>query len=219
MVYALAHTQIMSQDAGMNRDQQAEYDTGARIDAGATRALVHAYQPVDVVSAEYQRQFLDLLDRRPHDFANRYNYHAGVPGHFTAQAVIFNPDLKAVALMHHRKLDIWVGPGGHIDHGDGSAEVAARREAVEEMGLRDLFLAQASPFDLDIHGFPAKGPQPDHLHYDIRFLFTTPQRDFAPNDESTEVAWVPLADLDQYMPHWLSNTRLKQGLRDRFGPA
>jgi 8-oxo-dGTP pyrophosphatase MutT (NUDIX family) len=201
----------------MNTAQQQQFDGGARLDPVAARALVASYKAVDVVSTEYQRRFLELIDRYPDHFANRYNYYAGVHGHFTAQAVIYNPGLKSIALMHHKKLDIWVGAGGHIDLEDGDAEASARREAAEEMGLTDLFLAEAMPLDLDIHGFPSKGEQPDHLHYDIRFLFTTTQDQFAPNDESTSVAWVPLRELDARMPNWLSNSRLKRGLVARFG--
>lgn len=162
-------------------------DGGARLDPASTRRLIETYTPVDVVSHEYQRRFLELIDQHPDQFANRYNYYAGIHGHFTAQAVIYHPKKNAIALMHHKKLDIWVGAGGHIDLEDANPESAARREATEEMGLSDLVLAEAAPLDLDIHGFPSKGDQPDHLHYDIRFLFTTTQDNFAPNDESKAV--------------------------------
>ena len=150
-----------------------DVSSGAHLDACEARQWINSYVPVDSVSAEYQRQFVGLIDRAPDYFANRHNYELQLPGHFTAQAVVFNPDLQAVALMHHLKLGIWVGPGGHIDVGDANAEMAARREAEEEMGLTDLVLMRAAPFDLDVHGFPAKGTQPDHLHYDIRYLFST----------------------------------------------
>lgn len=201
----------------LSQDQTDLLAQGARLSPIFTRALIKSYVPVDVVSAEYQRQFLDCIDRAPDMFANRYNYDAGLPGHFTAQAVVYHPGKRALALMHHKKLDLWVGAGGHIDPEDQSAEVAARREAAEEMGLTNLVLAQAAPFDLDIHGYPAQGDQPDHLHYDIRFLFTTDQDELMGNNESKQVKWVPLTELEQYLRHWLSNTRLKRGLMERFG--
>lgn len=208
----------MSKYAG-NRQDYMSIETGARLDPQTTRKLIEAYRPVDVVSAEYQRRFIDLIDRAPQHFANRYNYDINLPGHFTAQAVVFNPEKRAIALMHHKKLNIWVGPGGHIDLEDESAEVAARREAAEEMGLKDLFLAEAAPFDLDIHGFPAKKDQPDHLHYDIRFLFTSTQAEFQPNEESLDVEWVPLAEYADRVGMWLPNSRLVRGIHARFGPV
>ena len=191
--------------------------TGSRLAADATKRLIEAYVPVDPVSAEYQRQFLGLIERAPEHFANRHNYELGLPGHFTAQAVVFNPELRSVALMHHAKLGIWVGPGGHIDAGDANAEMGARREAEEEMGLTDLVLMQAAPFDLDVHGFPAKGSQPDHLHYDIRFLFSTTQVELRANHESRAVEWTPLEAYPERVGRWLSNSRLIRGLQSLAG--
>ena len=195
----------------------SDISTGARLAVGETKRLIVAYVPVDPVSAEYQRQFLSLMERAPDHFANRHNYEMGLPGHFTAQAVVFNPELKAVALMHHAKLGIWVGPGGHIDAGDANAEMGARREAEEEMGLTDLVLMQAAPFDLDVHGFPAKGSQPDHLHYDIRFLFSTAQVELRANHESRAVEWTSLAAYPDRVGRWLSNSRLIRGLQSIGG--
>lgn len=190
-----------------------DISTGARLAPEAMQRLIDSYVPVDPVSTEYQRQFLELIKRAPDHFANRHNFELGLPGHFTAQAVVFNPELRAVALMHHAKLGIWVGPGGHLDATDANAEMGARREAEEEMGLTDLVLMQAAPFDLDVHGFPAKGLQPDHLHYDIRFLFSTAQVELRANHESRAVAWTPLADYADRVGKWLSNSRLIRGLQ------
>lgn len=192
-------------------------ETGARLDPVATRQLIETYQPIDVVSTEYKRQFLSLIERFPTHFANRYNYDISLPGHMTAQGVVYHPKKRAIALMHHKKLDLWVGPGGHIDREDASPDVAARREALEEMGLRDLFLAEAAPFDLDIHGFPARGDQPDHLHYDVRFLYTTTQDELLPNSESKSVEWVPLRAYHERVKMWPSNSRLVRGIHARFG--
>jgi 8-oxo-dGTP pyrophosphatase MutT (NUDIX family) len=191
--------------------------TGARLDPAATLKLIAAYKPVDVVSAYYQQQFQNLITAHPDMFANRYNYQAGIHGHLTAQAIVYNPDLNAIAMMHHKKLNIWVGAGGHIDLDDADPIVAAKREAAEEIGLTDLVLADPAPFDIDIHGFPAKKDQPDHLHYDLRFLFTTTSNTLIANDESTDLKWVKITELRQFLPNWLSNSRLVLGLEKRFG--
>jgi len=200
-----------------NKYFMSDISTGSRLAAGETKRLIEAYLPLDPVSAEYQRQFLGLIERAPDHFANRHNYELGLPGHFTAQAVVYNAELGSVALMHHAKLGIWVGPGGHIDAGDANAEMGARREAEEEMGLTDLVLMQAAPFDLDVHGFPAKGSQPDHLHYDIRFLFSTTQVELRANYESRAVEWTPLETYPDRVGRWLSNSRLIRGLQSLAG--
>lgn len=191
--------------------------TGARLDPAATLKLINTYQPVDVVSAHYQQQFNTLITAHPDLFANRYNYQAGIHGHLTAQATVYNPDLKSIALMFHKKLQLWTGPGGHVDLGDADAIATARREAAEEIGLTDLILAEPAPFDIDIHGFPARKDQPDHLHYDLRFLFTTASNTLIANDESTDLTWVKITELRQFIPITVPNSRMVLGLEQRFG--
>jgi 8-oxo-dGTP pyrophosphatase MutT (NUDIX family) len=73
----------------------------------------------------------------------------------------------------------------------------ARWEVFEETGLRDLDPVLHGPFDLDIHSIPKRGDVPEHLHYDVRFLFEA-DGGFVPKGNDREVhraAWVPLSDL------------------------
>lgn len=52
--------------------------------------------------------------------------------HFTASALIIN-DAK-VLLVYHKKLDVWLYPGGHIEENENPDE-ALVREVKEETGL------------------------------------------------------------------------------------
>src|SRR5690606_11839088 len=61
------------------------------------------------------------------------------PGHLTGSAWIVSPDRQRVALVHHRKLERWLQPGGHAD-GDTDIAAVAWREATEETGLGRLRL-------------------------------------------------------------------------------
>ena len=63
-----------------------------------------------------------------------------VSGHLTASAVVVSAEGDRVLLLHHRKLDRWLQPGGHGDPGETSAEAVALREAHEETGLCGLAL-------------------------------------------------------------------------------
>ncbi len=127
-----------------------------------------------------------------------------VPGHFTGSALVANPTLDRVLLTHHRKLDRWLQLGGHAD-GDGDLARVAAREAAEESGLCELvFLAHPFlladggaplPFDVDVHEIPARGTDPPHLHYDVRYVMIG--RDDTPlvvSDESHDVRWFSLSD-------------------------
>lgn len=121
------------------------------------------------------------------------------PGHVTASAWITTPSADRFLLVHHRKLDRWLQPGGHVD-GDADILVAALREAREETGLDDLRLAEegpsAMPLDVDVHQIPARYTpageliEDAHEHHDIRMLvFATDDATPQVSDESHAVAW------------------------------
>jgi 8-oxo-dGTP pyrophosphatase MutT (NUDIX family) len=120
-----------------------------------------------------------------------------VPGHFTASAFILSPEGDALLLIHHRKLGRWLQPGGHVEPSDADLLAAARREAAEEVGGRDLTLDPrgSGVFDLDVHTIPAHGASPQHEHFDVRFLFRSPTRRVVEGEEIDGARWVPLAQL------------------------
>ena len=118
-------------------------------------------------------------------------------GHITGSAWVLSQDASHALLVLHDKLGKWLQPGGHSD-GNPDTRAVALREAREETGMA-VELHAPGIFDLDIHEIPAFGVQPAHLHLDVRFavradMTKTP----VPNDESRDVAWVPLSDIEHY---------------------
>lgn len=115
-------------------------------------------------------------------------------GHFTGSAWLVSADGMRVLLMHHRKLDRWLQPGGHAD-GDTDLAGVALREAQEETGVTGLHL-DGGIFDLDRHRIPARGGEPEHWHYDVRYVIrATGSESFVPNAESRALAWRPIAEV------------------------
>ena len=105
---------------------------------------------------------------------------------------------RAAVLLHHRKLDRWLQPGGHAD-GDPDVRAVAWREAREETALASLVPATEAVYDVDVHDILARGAEPAHKHYDVRFAFFADRDETPPgNLESHAVRWVDLADLDRY---------------------
>ncbi|MBD2754209.1 NUDIX hydrolase [Spirosoma validum] len=122
-------------------------------------------------------------------------------GHVTGSAWIVSPDRTQTLLIHHRKLDRWLQPGGHAD-GDPDVAAVALREAQEETGLTSLRLVNSttgddnlphlSPaiFDVDVHSIPARNEVPEHLHYDIRFLVEAdPNERLGNSEEINNIQW------------------------------
>lgn len=100
--------------------------------------------------------------------------------------------------MLHAKLGKWVQPGGHAD-GEKNLFLAAKRELEEETGIEALPVLGDDIFDIDIHTIPSVGGEGTHKHYDVRFLFAAHERlPLRVSDESIDVKWVDLNDLEQY---------------------
>ncbi|HET8774187.1 MAG TPA: NUDIX hydrolase [Thermoanaerobaculia bacterium] len=158
-------------------------------------AELHRYDALDDAEERHRAAMVALLAER--EAFSRAHFQ---PGHFTASCYVVDGG-GWLLLHHHRRLDRWLQMGGHVE-GDESPERTALREGEEESGLRDLALAGAGIFDLDIHGIPAGKGEPDHDHYDVRYLARTASPDAIALDraESNDLAWVTLDRAAELMP-------------------
>jgi 8-oxo-dGTP pyrophosphatase MutT (NUDIX family) len=135
-------------------------------------------------------------------------------GHLTASAWIVDESREHALLVHHKKLNRWLQPGGHIDDDDATLLDAALREAREETGLTDLTHTYAngvSPlFDIDVHAIPARHDEPAHVHYDLRYLLTTVRgaRTTINANESNDLAWFALRTIASKREFDTSVTRM-----------
>lgn len=116
-------------------------------------------------------------------------------GHITGSAWVVNRDGSRALFTHHRKLDAWLQLGGHAD-GEADVPRVALREAEEESGLAELRLFSEEIFDVDIHAIPARGAEPAHFHYDVRYVVQAIGSDaFRVSNESHDLAWIPISDV------------------------
>lgn len=119
-------------------------------------------------------------------------------GHVTGSAWLVDSTGSKVLLTHHRKLNRWLQLGGHAD-GDRDILRVALREAQEESGIQNIRAISEDIFDIDIHPIPARGKEPEHLHYDIRFALQVLENDsFIVSEESHSLAWIEIDRLEEY---------------------
>lgn len=120
------------------------------------------------------------------------------PGHLTATAVVLHPRDDKFLLVHHRRLDRWLLPGGHVEGGDEFIWDTARREAIEETGIRLRNQDEPRMVGVDVHGIPPKRKEPYHLHHDLIFCFRAASEALNGSEETRAVVWCDLNEFDHY---------------------
>lgn len=140
-----------------------------------------------------QRQVADAFTELLDDVEDPF-LRARLAGHFTASALVVSGDGLRTLLTHHRKLGMWLQPGGHAD-GDQDLAAVALRETQEETGLLDVRV-DGTIFDLDRHWIPEHKDVPGHWHYDVRYVVRAGgDETFVVSEESHALAWQSIAEV------------------------
>lgn len=181
----------------------------------AVRTLADAFADFGMrhpVQQALAGEFIDLLGDAEDPFQR-----ARLAGHFTASALVVSGDGTRTLLTHHRKLGMWLQPGGHAD-GDRDLARVALRETEEETGLPDVTV-QAGILDLDRHWIPEHKGVPGHWHYDVRYVVRAgPNETFAVSEESHALAWVPVTDVAEDAAYDASLRRMARRWFERRNP-
>jgi 8-oxo-dGTP pyrophosphatase MutT (NUDIX family) len=154
---------------------------GAQPDyAEAVRRAAARFDAVTPREISSRKLFLAELDRLSDPFDRDAD-----PVHVTSSAIVLGR--RGTVLHLHKRLGIWVQPGGHIDPGEAPWD-AAVRETEEETGLPVRHPAHG-PVLLHLDAHPAG----EHLHLDLRYLLLGEDAEPAPPPgESQQVRWFPL---------------------------
>jgi len=131
-------------------------------------------------------------------------------GHITASAIVLDPTLSKILLVHHKNLGKSIQPGGHVDETDAAFSQTAIRELAEETGFIDILPVVFDithpdvPLDIDIHTIPdnQKKQEPEHLHFDFRYLFVlqNSQQGKISEEEIGGITWKPIMEFEQNTP-------------------
>ncbi len=153
----------------------------------------------DPEEAAHLRRIREFVGRHPDPFDRGIR-----EGHLTGSALVVSADAERVLLLHHRKLDRWLQPGGHADPGETRGEEVALREAREETGIEGLALHSTAPrpLDVDVHDIPAREGEPAHQHLDLRYLVTAPAHAVPARAEaeSRDLRWASWDEVEAFRP-------------------
>lgn len=108
---------------------------------------------------------------------------------------------KKVLLVHHKKFDMWLQPGGHVENNENPVETAIR-EVMEETGIDISFLKNKNE-RIDQDGtflilpqfileetIPEYKDQPQHFHTDIQYVVEVEETKLKHNpNESHDIRW------------------------------
>jgi 8-oxo-dGTP pyrophosphatase MutT (NUDIX family) len=168
------------------------------------RSALHHHEPSDPAESAHVTRALEWLATAT-DPLNRNLYN---PGHAVGSALIVTPDRTHVLLVLHAKLNRWLQAGGHAEADESDLLQVARREAREEVGC-DLSQTNGHFLDIDIHTVPARKAEPQHLHFDFRYLFIRPMATAHASSDALEARWFTLIEA--------LNLDLDPGLRRMIG--
>ena len=141
------------------------------------------YRPSSDYEKQCKKQMMEFICNNPDCFKREL-----LEGHITFSAWVLSPDFSRALMLHHKKLDKWLQPGGHAD-GEINPVEGALKEAREETGISRIKALSRSIFDIDIHEIPTYKETPAHLHYDVRILVQAQSNRCNKNSESNELCW------------------------------
>lgn len=160
------------------------------VPAGHITALVEDYLAAHPDQSSYLNPLTTLLADGT-DVTSQSQW----SGHLTASAVV-ERDGKILVIAHRKYGGAWLQPGGHLEPSDRTVLGAAMRELAEETGLRDVRPVQAGPVHIAVYKVP-EGGEPGHLHFDVRFGFSTVCEAVVHNAaEATAAAWIEPAAIE-----------------------
>jgi len=165
------------------------------IDAADVTRMVSAFDaPGDGAALKSCELVRMLLSTATDPFARTYYS----PGHITCTGLVLAPDGIHVLAVHHRRLERWLLPGGHVEASDETIASAARREVQEETGVELHDNRWSELVGVDVHGIPSNGHEPYHLHHDLLFLLCARSHSIRASEESNHVMWIHPSEFEAY---------------------
>ncbi len=134
--------------------------------------------------------FYKFLNNNNDKFYDREN----LDGHITSSCFVIDKTHTKILLVHHKKIQKWLQPGGHWDEVEknyisvfDNAYKELTEEAYGNEQIPYMLLNEGEAFDLDVHD------NFNHKHYDIGFLLEIDEAiPLSVSHESEAVEWIDM---------------------------
>jgi|TARA_B100001971_G_C18252888_1_gene579707 dTDP-4-amino-4,6-dideoxygalactose transaminase/8-oxo-dGTP pyrophosphatase MutT (NUDIX family) len=154
---------------------------------------------------DYMAQVIKDSTKKVLSFSTHYD-----EKHLTSTVfIVTKEEPKRVLLVHHKKFNKWMPPGGHKEFYENPIDTAIR-EVHEETGIEiSNFISPLEDFDSRAKSIPVPRylleekidphkNKPAHSHLDMIYVVEVPHQEATHNeDESHDIKWFELRDISQ----------------------
>ena len=156
-------------------------------------AIIEKITPLDEIEKQHKERVQEWIESGAVLF--RISKPANPPMHLVSYFIPFDEEKEKILLVHHKKADLWLPPGGHVDPGE-HPKVTASREMEEELFQPAVF-HQDDPVFLTVTQ-TANDPNP---HTDVSLWYLVEgnsQQDYSFDErEFHTIKWFDINHLPQ----------------------
>lgn len=151
----------------------------------------------------YPEELFPVLEQQIYDTEQDITSRKNFTGHVVADGCVIDPKNKRILMIHHVTHKQWFTPGGHIESEDSHPAEAARREVLEETGVKADFVLDENKepllLHIDSHIIPAseKKQEPQHWHHAMTFLFLADSTLLLPDNKDDGIASCQWMDIEK----------------------
>ena len=165
--------------------------------------ILNEYLKIFPKEIERQQELIKFLNNHKEEQITDLN---NFDGHVVAGGFIYAKDEQKFLVLHHKDLNMFLYPGGHIDKEDKNPLEASIREINEETGLKNIIEFTISnnelvPIDIDTHliDYNRRLDLPEHYHFEFRYLYVVDKikNINVDSNESSEYRWISVEELKQ----------------------
>ncbi len=121
------------------------------------------YLNTTIVENNDRLRFIERLTK------NKFTKKENLLSHFGSMFIPYDKKNKKIFLVHHKKANSWIFPGGHMEYGELPKDTAIR-EITEELGVNKKDVLLENPFTLQICDLD-NPLQKCKEHFDIFYTF------------------------------------------------